>query len=78
MKEYISVDVITEPDEFGNMLPKQILCSNKRRYNIQRIIQVCQPEDKVIRYTILVADKQRQLFFNGIDWRVSSPNRVKT
>ena len=48
MKEYISVDVITEPDEFGNMLPKQILCSNKRRYNIQRIIQVCQPEDKEI------------------------------
>lgn len=76
MKEYTPVNVITEPDEFGNIIPKQILCSNKRSYNIQRIIQVCQPEDKVIRYTILVANKQRQLFFNGKDWRVYAPNRT--
>ena len=76
MKDYTPVIVITEPDEFGNIIPKQILCSNKRSYNIQRIIQVSQPEDKVIRYTILVADKQRQLFFNGKDWRVSAPNRI--
>ena len=40
MKEYTPVNVITEPDEFGNIIPKQILCSNKRSYNIQRIIQV--------------------------------------
>ena len=73
MKEYTPVTVLTETDAFGNITPTQILWSNDRRYHIQRIIQVCQPEDKVIRYTILIADTQRQLFFNGKEWRISKP-----
>ena len=73
MKEYIPVDVITEIDEFGNETPKEIVWTNERRYHIQRVIQVCQPEDKVIRYTILIADTQRQLFYNGSEWRISTP-----
>lgn len=72
MKKYIPVKVITESDSFGNETPKLILWSDNKQYNIQRIIQVCQPEDKVIRYTILIGDKQRQLFFNGKEWRISS------
>lgn len=72
MKGYIPVEVITEIDEFGNETPKEILWNNERRYHIQRVIHVCQPEDKVIRYTILIADTQRQLFFNGSEWRIST------
>jgi|GEM_PF-1917535 len=73
MKQYTPVNVLTEPDEFGNATPTDILWTNNRRYHIQRIIQVCQPEDKVIRYTVLIADSQRQLFFNGTEWRISTP-----
>ena len=76
MKEYTPVNVITEPDRFGNETPTQILWSGKRRFHIQRIIQICQPDDKVIRYTILIADQQRQLFFNGTEWRISSPTQT--
>ena len=75
MKGYTPVNVVTEPDGFGNETPMQIVWSDNRRFHIQRIIQVCQPEDKVIRYTILIGGKQRQLFFNGLEWRISSPNR---
>lgn len=73
MNRYTPVNVLTEPDEFGNATPTDILWNNSRRYHIQRIIQVCQPEDKVIRYTVLIADVQRQLFFNGNEWRISTP-----
>lgn len=73
MKKYTPVNVLTETDEFGNATPTDILWTNKRRYHIQRVIQVCQPEDKVIRYTVLIADSQRQLFFNGSEWRISAP-----
>ena len=46
MKKYTPVNVLTEPDEFGNATPTDILWTNNKRYHIQRIIQVCQPEDK--------------------------------
>lgn len=76
MEKYTPVNVITESDEFGNVLPIQILWSGKRSYKIQRILQVCQPEDKIIRYTILISNKQRQLYYNGSEWRVSAPSAI--
>lgn len=69
---YTSVKVITEPDESGQLLPKQIICSNNRTYLIKRILHICQPEDMVVRYTVLVGKEQRHLFFNGKEWRVSA------
>ena len=38
MKKYTPVNVLTEPDEFGNATPTDILWTNNRRYHIQRVI----------------------------------------
>ena len=70
MANYISVEVITRTDDLGQNLPYQIVWSDRKKYTIKRIIHVCQPEDMMIRYTILIANKQRQLFFNGKDWKL--------
>ena len=71
MSCYTPVEVITAPDENGQLLPKQIICSNNRTYSIKRILHICQPEDMVVRYTVLVGKEQRHLFFNGKNWCVS-------
>lgn len=54
MKCYTSVEVITEPDECGQLLPKQIIYTNNKTYPIKRILHICQPEDMVVRYTVLI------------------------
>lgn len=71
MKCYTSVEVITEPDECGQLLPKQIIYTNNKTYPIKRILHICQPEDMVVRYTVLIGKEQRHLFCNGEKWRVS-------
>ena len=76
MNGYTPVQVVTRPDEFNNIIPIEILWSDDRRYPIQRILHVCQPEDMILRYTVLIKGRQRQLFFNGSEWRVSAPNRA--
>ena len=72
MSCYTPVEVITEPDECGQLLPKQIIYTNNKTYPIKRILHICQPEDMVVRYTVLVGKEQRHLFFNGKNWRVSA------
>ena len=72
MSGYTPVEVITAPDESGQLLSKQIICSNNRTYSIKRILHICQPEDLVVRYMVLVGKEQRQLFFNGKNWCVSA------
>lgn len=71
MKGYTEVDVITESDGCGQALPAKIVCVNKGIFPIKRILHICQPEDMVVRYTVLIGKEQRHLFHNGDKWCIS-------
>lgn len=73
MAMYIPVNVIPKKDELGQILPQSIIWNNSTVYPIERILHVCNPEDMVTRFTIKVAGRQRYLYWNGTDWRLSSP-----
>ena len=70
---YTPVNVETKIDEFNQIMPMAIIWNTKKKYSIERIIHICQPEDLMIRYTILISGKQRQLFYDGKEWRISKP-----
>jgi len=69
--DYTPVEVVTKKDETGQEMPGTIV-KNGKEYPIKRIIHICQPEDMVVRYTVLIGRVQRSLFFNGSEWRVSA------
>ena len=71
MPRYIPVDVITQKDDGGNVLPAGILWGGTV-YKIVRVIHISQPDDMVISYTILIGNRHRRLMYNGIEWRISS------
>lgn len=73
MTKYIPVRVNARADEFGQPLPMQIIWNGAVCFPIERILHICQSEDLITRYTIIVAGKQRYLYWNGADWRISSP-----
>lgn len=55
MSSYTPVEVITAPDENGQLLPKQIICSNNRTYSIKRILHMLEqpnPQFAVIKAAI--------------------------
>ncbi len=69
--DYTPVEVVMEKDEFGQDMPG-IIRKNGKEYHIKRILHICQPEDKVVRYTVQIGRTQRNLFFNGTEWRASA------
>jgi len=71
--KYTSVSVETVIDECGQTMPSKIIWNGKTKYSIERIVHICQPEDLIIRYTILVHGRMRHLFFDGKEWRIASP-----
>ena len=73
MAKYIPVAVKAVPDGCGQIVPMQIIWNGSACFPIERILHICQPEDLITRYTIKVAGRQRYLFWNGADWRISSP-----
>lgn len=73
MAKYFPVQVITKEDECGQIMPDIVIWDGSKSFLIERIIHVCQPEDLIIRYTIKIAGKQRCLYSNGIDWKISNP-----
>ena len=73
MAKYYPVEVITKTDECGQVMPDVIIWNGNRTFLIERIIHVCQPEDLIIRYTVKVVGKQRHLYCNGAEWRISNP-----
>lgn len=73
MGKYYPVEVVTRTDECGQVIPDYLIWNRKTKYLIERILHVCQPEDQVVRYTIKVDGKQRNLYSNGIEWRISNP-----
>lgn len=54
MAKYVQVNVLSSPDENGDSVPTHIVWSDSRKFPIDRIIHVCQPEDMVVRYTIRI------------------------
>ena len=70
MEDYARVEVVSGTDGSGNAVPRKIVWGEGRTFGIQRVISVCQPEDKMTMYTVLVEGRQRKLFFNGSEWRV--------
>ena len=70
MEDYARVEVVSEFDGSGNAVPRKIVWGEGKAFGIQRVISVCQPEDKMTMYTVLVEGRQRKLFFNGSEWRV--------
>lgn len=73
LANYYAVEVVTRTDECGQILPEVILWDGDCSFPVERILHVCQPEDMIIRYTVKVAGKQRHLYFNGSEWRISNP-----
>ena len=73
MAKYFPVDILFDYDECNQMIPKIIVWSGQYQYPIERILHVCQPEDLITRYTVRVAGKQRCLYHNGEEWRISKP-----
>lgn len=73
MKKYHPVDIDAHIDEFGQEIPDMIIWNDCEFYPVERIIHVCQPEDHIVRYTIRVDGRQRCLYFNGSQWRISNP-----
>lgn len=73
MAKYFPVDMVVSYDECNQMIPTDIIWNGNCRFPIERIIHVCQPEDLITRYTVRVAGKQRCLYHNGEEWRISKP-----
>ena len=59
-------------DEYGQVIPKEIVWRNHSVYKITRILHTCCPEDYVMRYTVLIGKSQLYLFFDGKDWSISA------
>lgn len=55
-------------------MPSAIVWKDQKKYLIQRIIHICQPEDLIFRYTILVGGEMRHLFYDGKEWRIYKPS----
>ena len=73
LAKYIPVAVASKKDDLGQMLPQSIIWDKTSVFPIERILHICHPEDLVTRYTVKGAGRQRYLFWNGADWRISSP-----
>lgn len=73
MAKYYPVEMIVICDECNQILPKTIVWNGNKQYPIERIIHICQPEDLITRYTVKVAGRQRCLYHNGTEWRISNP-----
>ena len=71
---YTPVTVETTLDECGQDMPSAIVWKDQKKYLIQRIVHICQPEDLIFRYTILVGGEMRHLFYDGKEWRISKPS----
>ena len=69
MNSYTPVEVVVQTDECGQTVPRKIVYSDKV-FPIKRILHICQPEDMVVRYTVLIEKEQRHLFYNGQSWRI--------
>ena len=65
------VKVNTGEDECGQIVPKEIVWENNKIYRIKRILYTCCPEDYVVRYTVLIGNSQRYLYYDGKGWTIS-------
>lgn len=73
MNSYQKVNIETRVDECGQIIPIAVKCSRNKTYKIRRILHICIPEDKIIRYTVLIGKSTRYLIFNGNEWRLTAP-----
>ena len=67
----VDVNVDSEPD--GTPVPKAIVWTDGTSYPIERVIHVTHPEDLITTFTILIGNRQRKLYYNGCEWRISRP-----
>lgn len=74
MNSYKKVNVETIVDDCDQIIPVAVKCSQNKSYKVKRILHICIPEDKIIRYTILIGNSTRYLIFNGYEWRLTTPN----
>ena len=73
MSGSIKVDVKTKRETDGTPLPTAIVWTDGTTYPIERVICVTHPEDLVTTFTILIGNRQRKLYSNGCEWRISRP-----
>lgn len=73
MSSSVKVDVNVEPEPDGTPVPKAIVWTDGTSYPIERVIHVTHPEDLITTFTILIGNRQRKLYFNGCEWRISRP-----
>lgn len=73
MAKYYLVEMVVSYDECNQMIPQIIVWNGNYRYQVERIIHICQTEDLITRYTVKVAGRQRCLYHNGVEWRISNP-----
>lgn len=73
MSSSIKVDVKVDEEPGGTPVPAAIVWTDGTEYPIQRVICVTHPEDLITAFTILIGNRQRKLYFNGCEWRISRP-----
>ena len=73
MSSSIRISVVTDREPDGTPVPTAVVWTDGTSYPIQRVICVTHPEDLVTAFTILIGNRQRKLYFNGCEWRISRP-----
>jgi len=83
MARKVFVRVIAEFDEQGQLLPRSLFWEDGRRYDIDRVLQVCPGVSlKVggsgIRYTCRIQGRQVNLFQDGNRWYMEGRDEMAT
>lgn len=73
MAKSVYVGVNANCDELGNLIPTKIMWEDGREFVIERVIHSCPVDESngcVVKYTVLIAGKQRHLYHDHSRWYV--------